>query len=78
MPLRQRKSGLVSLEREAESIAHPFLKKAMGLAVDGTDIQELRSMLELQIEVQEAMPMPKRKYLSLPAVTPPLSALLVR
>ena len=51
---KARKSGLVSLEHEAESIAHPFLKKAMGLAVDGTDIQELRSMMELQIEVQES------------------------
>ncbi len=31
MPLRQRKSGLVSLEREAESIAHPFLEESDGV-----------------------------------------------
>ncbi|MGI8743865.1 MAG: flagellar motor protein [Bryobacteraceae bacterium] len=51
---KARKSGLVSLEQDAEAIAHPFLRKAMGLAVDGTDMQELRCMLELEIEVQES------------------------
>ena len=51
---KARKSGLVSLEQDAESIGHPLLKKALGLAVDGTDMQELRTMMELEIEVQES------------------------
>jgi len=50
---RARKSGIVSLEQEANNASDPFLKKALGLAVDGTDIQELRSMLEMQIEMDE-------------------------
>jgi chemotaxis protein MotA len=50
---KARKNGLVSLEQEAERIADPFLRKAMNLGVDGTDIQEIRKMLELQIDIEE-------------------------
>jgi len=46
-----RRSGIVSLEQEAEDIRHdPFLKKALMLAVDGTDLQDLRRIMELEIE----------------------------
>ena len=48
-----RKQGLVSLEQQATAIQDPFLKKAMDLAVDGTDIQELRRMLELEIDLAQ-------------------------
>jgi chemotaxis protein MotA len=48
-----RKSGLVSLEQVTEKIEDPFLRKALMLAVDGTDLQEMRGMLELIIEVEE-------------------------
>jgi chemotaxis protein MotA len=51
---KARKSGLVSLEQEASQIKDPFLKKALNLAVDGTDMQELRNMMELEIEMQES------------------------
>ncbi|HLH38201.1 MAG TPA: flagellar motor protein [Bryobacteraceae bacterium] len=50
---KARKNGLVSLEHEAEQIQDPFLKKALNLAVDGTDLQELRKMLELEMEIEE-------------------------
>lgn len=50
---KARKNGLVSLEQEANLIQDPFLKKALNLAVDGTDLQELRKMLELEIEMEE-------------------------
>lgn len=50
---KARKNGLVSLEEEADAIADPFLRKALNLGVDGTDIQEIRGILELQIEVEE-------------------------
>jgi chemotaxis protein MotA len=46
-----RRSGIVSLEETAEGIAdNPFLKKALSLAVDGTDLQDLRRIMELEIE----------------------------
>jgi chemotaxis protein MotA len=50
---KARKSGLLSLEAEAEEIDDPFLKKALILAVDGTDLQQLRGMMELEMEIEE-------------------------
>jgi chemotaxis protein MotA len=50
---KARKNGIVSLEQEAAAIEDPFLRKALTLAVDGTDLQELRKMMELEIEIQE-------------------------
>jgi chemotaxis protein MotA len=50
---KARKNGLVSLELEAAKIGDPFLRKALNLAVDGADLQEIRKMMELQIEIEE-------------------------
>ena len=50
---KARKNGIVSLETEAGSIADPFLKKALNLAVDGTDLQELRKMMEVDMILSE-------------------------
>jgi len=50
---KARKNGIVSLESEADAIADPFLRKALNLAVDGTDLQELRKMMELDIAMEE-------------------------
>ncbi len=49
---RARKNGIVSLESEAERIKDPFLRKALNLAVDGTDLQELRKMMELEMAIE--------------------------
>lgn len=48
-----RRSGVVSLENEAERIEDPFLRKGLMLAVDGTDLEEIRRMLELDLESEE-------------------------
>ncbi len=46
-----RRSGIVSLEEEANQITgNAFLQKALMLAVDGTDLQDLRRIMELEIE----------------------------
>jgi chemotaxis protein MotA len=46
-----RRSGIVSLEEPANAmVGNPFLKKALMLAVDGTDLQDLRRIMELEIE----------------------------
>jgi chemotaxis protein MotA len=50
---RARKNGIVSLETDVEKIDDPFLKKALSLAVDGTDLQDLRRMMELEIQLDE-------------------------
>ena len=51
--VKARKTGLVSLETETKTIDDPFLKKALDLAIDGTDLQELRQMMQLQIAIEE-------------------------
>jgi chemotaxis protein MotA len=48
-----RRSGLVSLEQDVLEIEDPFLRKALNLAVDGTDLQEIRSMMQLETELDE-------------------------
>jgi chemotaxis protein MotA len=48
-----RKNGIVSLEAEANNIADPFLRKALNLAVDGTDLQELRKMMDTDMALSE-------------------------
>lgn len=50
---KARKSSLISLEEDLEKVSDPFLKKALTLAVDGTDLQELRKMIELDLEQHE-------------------------
>jgi chemotaxis protein MotA len=50
---KARKHGIVSLESDTVSIEDPFLRKALNLAVDGTDLQELRRMMELDISLEE-------------------------
>jgi chemotaxis protein MotA len=48
-----RRNGLVSLEDDAMQVQDPFLRKALNLAVDGTDLQEIRGMMQLDIELGE-------------------------
>jgi len=48
-----RKEGIVSLESQAAAIKDPFLKKALGLAVDGIDSAKIRDIMELEIQLFE-------------------------
>jgi chemotaxis protein MotA len=58
---KARKEGIVSLDRDLAKIHDPFLKKALMLAIDGTEPQELRKMVELELqtraEQEEKIPM---------------------
>ncbi len=49
---RARREGIVSLDSKLNEISDPFLKKALMLAVDGTDPEELRKMMELDLDNQ--------------------------
>ena len=53
MATKARKNGIVSLENEAAQLPDPFLRKALNLAVDGTDLNELRKMMETDGELTE-------------------------
>ena len=50
---KARKHGIVSLEKDADSLPDPFLRKALNLAVDGTDLDVIRDMMELEINLEE-------------------------
>jgi chemotaxis protein MotA len=47
---KARREGIVSLDDDVESVQDPFLKKSLMLAVDGTEAQELRHMMELEMD----------------------------
>lgn len=47
-----RRDGIVSIDAEIENIQDPFLKKALMLAVDGSEPQELRKIMELDMDNQ--------------------------
>ena len=49
---RARREGIVSLDSELEAIKDAFLKKSLMLAVDGTEPQQLRTMMELDLDNQ--------------------------
>ena len=49
---KARREGMVSLDSDLEKISDPFLKKSLMLAVDGTEPQELRKMMELELDNQ--------------------------
>jgi chemotaxis protein MotA len=50
---KARKSSIISLEEDLDKIEDPFLKKALSLAIDGTDLKELRKMMDLEIYLAE-------------------------
>ena len=50
---KARKEGIVSLDKDLERIDEPFLKKSLMLAIDGTEPQELRKMMELELQNRE-------------------------
>lgn len=49
---KARRDGIVSLDSELETIQDPFLKRSLMLAIDGTEPQELRKMMELELDNQ--------------------------
>lgn len=49
---KARREGLISLESGLEGLDDPFLKKSLMLAVDGTEPEELRKIMELELDNQ--------------------------
>ena len=47
---KARRDGIVSLDSQVNEIQDPFLKKALMLAVDGTEPQELRKIMEVDLD----------------------------
>ena len=51
---KARKNSIISLESDLPNIADPFMRKAISLSVDGTDLQELRKMMELDMALEQS------------------------
>lgn len=49
---KARREGIVSLDAELFNVEDSFLRKSLMLAVDGTEPQELRKMMELELDNQ--------------------------
>lgn len=52
MAERARREGLLALEDAAKEIAHPFLRKGLMLAIDGTDPEELNEILHAEVDAK--------------------------
>lgn len=50
---KARKDGIVSLDSELANVTNPFLKQSLMLAVDGTEPEELRKIMEVTLGQQE-------------------------
>lgn len=51
--VKARKEGIISLEGEAAQAEDPFIKKALIMAVDGTNPKELRHSMEMELAYLE-------------------------
>ena len=49
---KARRNGMISLDADLPGVRDPFLKKSLMLAVDGTEPEELRKMMQLEIDNQ--------------------------
>jgi chemotaxis protein MotA len=49
---KARREGIVSLDSDLPQIEDPFLRKSLTLAVDGTEPDELRKIMELELDNQ--------------------------
>jgi chemotaxis protein MotA len=50
---KARRDGLVSIERDVADVKDPYLKRALELAVDGTESKALRATLEIELSRAE-------------------------
>lgn len=48
-----RRGGIVSIEKQVDALEDPFLRKGLTLAVDGSDTQEIRRMMELDLRLEQ-------------------------
>jgi chemotaxis protein MotA len=57
---KARKSGIVSLDQDLATISDPFFKQSLMLAIDGTEPNEVRKIMQLELdnktEMEEKIP----------------------
>jgi len=52
---KARKSGIVSLDQDLSSVSDPFLKQALMLAIDGTEPNEVRKIMQMELDNKAEM-----------------------
>jgi chemotaxis protein MotA len=50
LAVKARKTGIVKLDADLHTVADPFLKQALMLAIDGTEPAAVRQIMELELE----------------------------
>ncbi len=74
--IKARRDGIMSLEDEVERLDDPFLRRGLGLAVDGTSPTTLRAMLEGESDSRDQIEeLPARVYESAGGYAPTLGIL---
>src|SRR5690606_30968902 len=59
---RARRDGLLAIEDDLAGVDDPFRVKGLRLAIDGTDPEELRELLESQIDAERAENRQRAKF----------------
>ena len=59
---RARREGLLSLEESLTTIGDPFLVKGVTMAIDGTDPEEVRDILEAEVFAKKAEDKQRAKF----------------
>jgi chemotaxis protein MotA len=52
---KARKSGIVSLDQDLASIKDPFFRQALMLAIDGTESNEVRKIMQMELDNKSEM-----------------------
>ncbi len=61
---KARKEGLLALEAQVKNIEDPFLKRGLQMGIDGTDPEELRTVLEGEIAAKKGEDKVAAKFFS--------------
>ena len=59
---RARREGLLALEDAVKTVEHPFLKRGLQLAIDGTDPEELHDILHAEVAAKKKADKAGKKF----------------
>jgi chemotaxis protein MotA len=59
---RARREGLLALEDAVKTVEHPFLKRGLQLAIDGTDPDELHDILHAEVSAKKKADNAAKKF----------------
>lgn len=73
---KARKDGIIALEDEANKLRDAFLKRALNLAIDGTDSKVLRETMEIEMEhIENELEAPAKVFDSAGGIAPTIGIL---